>query len=170
MTNANTDIAGGHTSTVQNSGEASSLSTEENTPVFGGKFLKYVCPNDSIEVQVGKYTFSAVLDHDQDAHIDDDDVHNIDQTVTGCDDSGQAALLKARKAWSNDEWFYGSLSIEASYNGVRLGSHLACLGGIEVNYPGSDNAYLTQAANELLSEALVEATKLRMQMIEHLSE
>ena len=37
---------------------------------------------------------------------------------------------------------------------IIVDSTQASLWGIEANYPGSDNAYLTQVAQELLPEAL----------------
>ena len=46
------------------------------------------------------------------------------------------------------------------YNVLRRWLHIivdstqASLWGVEANYPGSDNAYLTEVANELLPEAL----------------
>ena len=45
-----------------------------------------------------------------------------------------------------------------------LTDHAASLWGIEANYPDSDNAYLSQVANELLSEAL-DAAKLERERL-----
>ena len=42
-------------------------------------------------------------------------------------------------------------------DGLTLDKFAASLWGIEANYPDSDNAYLSEVANELLSEALAEA-------------
>ena len=44
--------------------------------------------------------------------------------------------------------------LSVSLEGVTLDDHAASLWGVEANYPGSDNAYLTEVANELLPEAL----------------
>lgn len=77
--------------------------------------------------------------------------------VTGVDDEQHERLMKNRQAWFNDEWFYCTVVLSVSFNGVHLGDHLATLSGIEANYPGSDNAYLTEVANELLPEALQRA-------------
>ena len=63
-------------------------------------------------------------------------------------------MLDARKAWFNDEWFYCGIMLSVSYKGIVLDSNAASLWGIEANYPGSDNKYLTEIANELLPEAL----------------
>lgn len=65
------------------------------------------------------------------------------------------ADFKALKAWCNDEWSYCGIVVVATKNGITLGE--ASLWGVELNFPGSDNAYLTETANELLGEALDDA-------------
>ena len=62
--------------------------------------------------------------------------------------------FKVLRAWVQDEWWYVGVSLKVSRNGVTLAKHAASLWGIECNYPDSDNSYLTEVANELLSEAL----------------
>jgi len=47
--------------------------------------------------------------------------------------------------------------LSVAIDGLTLDDHAASLWGIEANYPDSDNAYLSEAANELLSEAIAEA-------------
>jgi hypothetical protein len=58
-------------------------------------------------------------------------------------------------AWERDEWWYVGIAVEITADGTPLGG--ASLWGIECNYPGSENLYLLQVANELLPEALDEA-------------
>lgn len=58
------------------------------------------------------------------------------------------------QAWREDEWFYCGIVLTVSRAGIILDDHAASLWGIEANYPDSDNAYLTDVANELLPEAL----------------
>ena len=58
------------------------------------------------------------------------------------------------EAWRGDEWFYCGIVLSVAFEGVTLDTHAASLWGIEANYPDSDNAYLTDVANELLPEAL----------------
>ena len=99
---------------------------------------------DSITSESG-YTAFIVYDHDY--NIDDDDVHNPDQSVTGCDDDQQEKLLIARRAWFNNEWFYCGIILKHP-EGYQVDS----LWGIEANYPGSDNSYLTEVATEMLNE------------------
>lgn len=67
--------------------------------------------------------------------------------------------FQALRAWCNDEWSYCGIVLSVAKSGVTLDEHAASLWGIERNYPGSDNAYLTEVANELLDEALDAAKK-----------
>ena len=129
--------------------------------MFKEKFDKYVCDGDSITVEKNGLIFTATIERDAVYHIDDDDSHNVDQSVTGCDARQQKRLLNARRAWFNDEWFYCGIVVSIKTNtGMVLNNHAASLWGIEANYPISDkNAYLTDVANELLQEAEEEAKK-----------
>jgi len=123
---------------------------------FTQKFENYACIGDSISVDIDGTTYTAYLEFDHDYNIDDDDMHNPDQSVTGCNEAQQTKLLAARQAWFDDEWFYCGVVIRAERDGWKK-DHLASLWGIECNYPESDNSYLTEVANELLSEAIAEA-------------
>ena len=78
-------------------------------------------------------------------------MHNLDPDVTGCDNAGMAHIIKVRKAWENDDWFYCGIVLSAERDGWTK-DHLASLWGIECNYPDSDNSYLLTVANELLAE------------------
>ncbi len=90
-------------------------------------------------------------------------------------------------AWRNDAWFYCGIVLSVSREGVTLCEHAASLWGPGrfsikwnpvdrrkrpifedlgkahsrlaqwANYPGADNSYLAEVANELLPEALAEA-------------
>ena len=66
----------------------------------------------------------------------------------------QAKAEAVMEAWRRDEWFYCGIVLSVALEGVELENHAASLWGIEANYPDSDNAYLTDVANELLPEAL----------------
>ncbi|MHA7857788.1 MAG: hypothetical protein ACX94D_06860 [Henriciella sp.] len=80
----------------------------------------------------------------------------------------QAKAEAVMEAWRKDEWFYCGIVLSVALEGVTLDGeagnekvqwtfslpNAASLWGIEANYPGSDNAYLTQVAQELLPEAL----------------
>ena len=139
------------------------------TNAYASKFDRYVCLGDTIEAQVDGYTFTATIEHDHDAHIDDDDIHNIDQTVTGCDDEQQERLLAARKAWQNNEWFFCRIVIGVSRNGIPLDDCAASLWGIEANHPESDNAYLTEVANDLIDDARHGAETARARVLSALT-
>jgi hypothetical protein len=132
------------------------------------KFGAFVCDGDTIETTAKEIKYVARIVHDQDSHIDDDDIHNVNQEVTGCNDEQQAKLLEARAAWFKDEWFYCGVVISASKAGISIDRHAASLWSIDANYPGSDNSYLTDVANELLEEARIEAEKRLDYMIRDL--
>lgn len=122
---------------------------------FPTPFSPHTYPGDFISVTVetpeGMVEYTARIEHDADYHIDSDDCHNPDQSVTGCNDEQQADLLAAREAWFRDEWFYCTIVLESDLYGWE-----DFLPGIECNYPGpwaDRNAHLTTVANELLEEA-----------------
>jgi hypothetical protein len=134
-------------------------STTQNR--FSSSFDSYVCEGDTISAEIDGFTIEARIVRDTDAHIDDDDSHNTDQNVTGCNWEQQRQLLNARAAWFNDRWFYCGVVLSVSKRGVLLNKNAASLWCIDANYPrtstSSDtepNAYLTQVANELIDEAL----------------
>jgi hypothetical protein len=60
------------------------------------------------------------------------------------------ADFKRLQAWCNGEWYYVSVVLSVSRNGIMLDDNAASLCGIE-----SDSGdYLTEVANELVDEAL----------------
>ena len=145
------------------------LNNKEGKTMFSTKFDSYVCAGDSITTEIDGVTYTATIVHDIDAHIDDDDSHNTDQGVTGCDDKQQARLLAAREAWFNNEWFFCGVMIGARKGDIEIYDNCASLWSVEANYPGSDNAYLTEVANELLPEAIEDAKKALADMVAKLT-
>ena len=135
------------------------------TAPFTTPFDSYACEGDTITGTLAGYDLTARIVRDDDHKIDDDDCHNPDQRVTGCDDEQQAKLLEARRAWFDDEWFYCGIVISVSRNGVLIDNHAASLWGIECNYPGGGNAYLLDIANELAGEAVERAEVERARMV-----
>lgn len=122
---------------------------------FKDKFKDYVCEGDTISVKIGGVVYTARIENDDCYSIDDDDCHNEDQSVTGCDDEQFAKLLEARKAYFRGEWFYCGIIISATLEGSPIFEYdLDSLWGIEVNYPGSNNDYLTEVANDMLPLAI----------------
>lgn len=123
-------------------------------PKFKTAFDSFACESDSITTHKNGFDITARIVRDDDTRIDDDDCHNPDRNVTGCDAKQQKKLLAARDAWFNDEWFYCGIVLEVSKAGIMLDSHAASLWGLECNYPESDNGYLLEVANDLLPEAV----------------
>ncbi|KCZ45793.1 hypothetical protein [Hyphomonas sp. CY54-11-8] len=66
----------------------------------------------------------------------------------------QAKAEAVMEAWRKGEWFYCGIVLSVERDGIEMDSHAASLWGVECNYPGTDNSYLTTVANELLPEAL----------------
>lgn len=66
---------------------------------------------------------------------------------------------KVLAAWKHDDWCYCGVVLAVSRNGVSLDSHASALWGLDMNYPGGDNSYLTECANELIDDALAEGRK-----------
>lgn len=130
---------------------------------FTKSFDAFVCHGDTTSVEHEGFRFTARIEHDPFAGIDDDDCHNPDQSVTGCNEHQQSRLLAAREAWKRNEWFYCGVTLHAEHlaTGATWDS-LASLWRIEANYPDSDNTYLTEVANELLAEA-VESLKSKLE-------
>lgn len=123
-------------------------------PKFNEGFDSFACEGDTITTHKNGFDIAARIVRDNDYQIDDDDCHNPDQKVTGCNAEQQKKLLAAREAWFNDEWFYCGIVLEVSKAGITLEDHAASLWGIECNYPVTDNSYLLEVANDLLPEAV----------------
>ena len=126
--------------------------TMTNFPkVFDG----YVCHGDTLQVEISGIVFTATIEHDLLAGIDDNDTYNPDQNVTGCNDQQQAQLMAVRSAYNRDEWFFCGIVLSARHKATgATWESLESLWRIEANYPGSYNTYLTEVANELLASAV----------------
>jgi hypothetical protein len=139
--------------------------------MFTKGFGEYVCDGDTITCVVetldGIFDITATVYHDADTGPPDE---NQDGFWPSRDpkDAGyvkpehyDAELEKAErvmKAWRNDEWHYCGVSVTVAKNGVELVEpYSVALWGIEMNYPGSDNSYLTDVANERIDEAMAQA-------------
>lgn len=121
------------------------------------KFDNYVVPGESITIEKDGRTYIARIEFDTDTHIDDTDMYSEDQAVTGCTDEEFVKLLAARKAWLNNEWYYVGVIVELVCETCGQArsdpDNSAALWGVEANYPDNDdNAYLTEVANDLISE------------------
>ena len=120
--------------------------------MFTKKFGKVAYVGDTVEFSKGNYRIVAKVENDGDYNIDDDDSHNPDQSVTGCDDEEQIKLLAAREAWNRDEWGYCGIVLSLWLGKIEVNDHIASLWGIELGYPGSDNAYLNEVSETLARE------------------
>jgi|TARA_R110000822_G_scaffold45056_2_gene120695 hypothetical protein len=112
-----------------------------NTNYFTETFDTHARHGDTTTTEVEGFTFTAHLTRDYDTtpmEFECYDVGEID-------------------SWKRDEWSFCNVVLTAARRGISLDTFSACLGGVEMNFPGSDNAYLTQVAGELLDEALPDA-------------
>jgi len=125
----------------------------QTAKAFETPFDTYVCEGDMITGTLNGYDLTARVERDYDTN----------PHVYDC------YTPEAVKAWKDDEWYYCGIVLSVSRNGVTVDDHAASLWGIECNYPGSDNAYLLEVANELTGEAVEQADKERARLIDALS-
>ncbi|MGC6499862.1 MAG: hypothetical protein ACON4C_06680 [Henriciella sp.] len=135
---------------------------------FTERFQTFVCEGDTITCEVAGFEVTAwiVRDDCPDAPDERQDGFwpSLYKDAPGFIGPGnnfrerfaqaQARAEAVMEAWRGDEWFYCGIVLSVAFEGIELESHATSLWGIEANYPDSDNAYLTDAANELLPEAL----------------
>ncbi|MGE0184056.1 MAG: hypothetical protein AB7F91_17365 [Parvularculaceae bacterium] len=69
-------------------------------------------------------------------------------------EEAQAKAEAIMAAWREGEWFYCGIVLSVAIDGIMLDQNAASLWGVEANYPGTDNDYLTDVAAELLPEAV----------------
>jgi len=135
---------------------------------FSQRFSDYVCEGDSIACEIDGFAIVARIVRDDcpdppDAR-QDGFWPSLVQDAPGFIGPGpnhrqrfakaQAETNAVMEAWRKDEWFYCGIVLSVSLDGVTLETHAASLWGVEANYPGSDNAFLTEVARELLPDAL----------------
>ncbi|PQA87682.1 hypothetical protein [Hyphococcus luteus] len=138
---------------------------------FTEKFGVFVCEGDAITCEVDGFDIAARILRDDSPDAPDERQDGFwpseyigDPGFIGPGPNWRQRLAEARTkaetimaAWREDEWFYCGIVLSVSREGVTLCEHAATLWGVEANYPGADNSYLTDVANELLPEALTEA-------------
>lgn len=116
-------------------------------------FNSYAMAGDFIAWESEGYTIRATLHNDTDTHVQGFDCYSQEEI----------------QAWKNDEWFYVGVVLSVSYNGIKLEDHAASLWGIDCNFPGGTNAYLSECALELQDEAIESAKVKHKQMIRALT-
>jgi len=135
---------------------------------FTERFGSFVCAGDTITCEADGFTIMAaiVLDDCADAPDQRQDGFwpSLYKDAPGFIGPGngfrerfakaQAEAEAVMEGWRKGDWFYCGIVLSVSLEGVTLDTQAASLWGIEANYPGSDNAYLTEVANDLLPEAL----------------
>ena len=135
---------------------------------FTERFNSFVYPGDTITCEVDGFTIMAaiVLDDCRDAPDQRQDgfwpsLYIGDPGFIGPGSGFRERFAKAQaeaeavmEGWRKGDWFYCGIVLSFTLEGVTLDAHAASLWGVEANYPRSDNAYLSEVANELLPEAL----------------
>ena len=135
---------------------------------FRERFDRYVCEGDSIACEIDGFRVTARIVRDDCPERPDQrqdgfwpSLYINDPGFIGPGNNFRERLAKAQAeaeavmdAWRKDEWFYCGIVLAIECEGVELDSTQASLWGIEANYPGSDNAYLSEVAGELLPDAL----------------
>ena len=135
---------------------------------FTERFCSFVCAGDTITCEADGFTVMAqiVLDDCRDAPHQRQDgfwpsLYIGDPGFIGPGNRFRERFAKAQaeaeavmEGWRKGDWFYCGIVLSVSLEGVTLDSHAASLWGVDANYPGSDNGYLTEVADELLPEAL----------------
>ena len=151
--------------------------------MFTQGFDKFVTCDDCIACNVDDYRIVATIydddccdapDQRQDGFwpsLDPEDAGFLGQGKTIEDwQLAKEQALTVMQAWMYGEWWYVGIVLSVRFKGVNLLPHATSLWGIEANYPGSDNSYLTQVANDLLPDAIVAAKRERKRLVSLLSE
>jgi hypothetical protein len=135
---------------------------------FTERFQSFLCEGDSLTCEIAGFEITARILRDDCTDAPDERQDgfwpSLYKDAPGFIGPGnnfrerfaqaQARAEAVMEAWRKDEWFYCGIVLSVAFEGVLLDDYAASLWGIEANYPDSDNAYLTDVANELLSEAL----------------
>ena len=148
---------------------------------FTERFRPFVCPGDVITCGAGPFTVLAQV-------VIDDCPDSPDQRQDGFWPSlyigapgfigpgpnhrqrfadAQAKAEAVMEGWRNRDWFYCGIVLSVSLEDVDLAQTGAALFGIEANYPGTDNSYLTDVANELLPESIAVARETLTRLAAH---
>lgn len=135
---------------------------------FSERFQSFVCEGDSIRCEAEGFEIVARIVRDDCPDAPDERQDGFwpseyigDPGFIGPGPNWRQRLAEAHAkaeavmtAWRHDEWFYCGVVISVSREEIVLCEHAASLWGVEANYPGTDNSYLGEVANELLPEAL----------------
>ncbi len=149
--------------------------------MFTSNFAAFVCPGDALTGEAGPFTVLAQI-------LPDDCLDAPDQRQDGfwpslyADAPGfigpgpnhrqrfaeaQAKAEAVMEGWRKVDWFYCGIVLSVFLECVELYRDTASLWGVEANYPGTDNSYLTGVANELLPEAVAAARETLVRLVSH---
>ena len=115
---------------------------ENNFP----SFPKYAGIGDKIQWVNGEFLLTATIHQDNDTKPEDLDCYHEDDILL----------------FNLDQWLYCGIVLSIEKNGIMIEDHAASLWGIKCNFPGADNSYLSEVAQELESKA-IEVGKAEMQ-------
>ena len=119
--------------------------------MFTKGFDKYACEGDTITCEHDGFTLVATIHRDSDAIPETDSAYALDKAIVD--------------AWYQDEWFYCGVAVTAYCDEIKLtGTYEHALWGIECNFPGSDNSYLRDVANDYIPDA-IESAKAKIRML-----
>jgi len=135
---------------------------------FSERFATFVCAGDTITCEVDGFIIMAAIVQDDcpDAPDQRNDgfwpsLYKDAPGFIGPGNGFRERFAKAQaeaeaviEAWRKGDWFYCGIVLSVTLEGVTLDTHAASLWGVEANYPGLDNVYLTEVASDLLPEAL----------------
>lgn len=149
--------------------------------MFTTRFASFVCTGDRITCEAGPFEVTARIAADDcpDAPDQRQDGFwpSLYKDAPGFIGPGpnhrqrfaeaQAHADAVMKGWRQGDWFYCGIVLSVSLEGVELVAHAASLWGLEANYPGTDNSYLSDTANELVPEALAAARDVLARLAAH---
>ena len=150
---------------------------------FDSAFAAYSCNGDTISATIDGFDVIARLEWCDSSHEAPDKADcgfwpSLDPKSDGYIGPKSKRTLarhmaharEVLEAWRTDEWWRVGVVLSVSRNGIELEDHAAALWGIECNYPTrgrrNPNAYLTEAANDLLPEALETGRRLLASLCE----
>ena len=109
-------------------------------------FPPYACVGDKIKWVVDGLLLTATIHSDDYSKPEDFEID----------------LPEVVQAWKNDEWFYCGIVISVEKQGIMIDENAASLWGVECNFDGRDNYYLSEVAQYLESEVVIRG-KVEMQ-------
>jgi hypothetical protein len=105
---------------------------------FAKDFDSYVFLGDSLHHQIGEFSIVARVEQDNDSRP-----HDYDECC-------YSPEMVAK--WESGDWFYCGIVVSVNVGDLEL--FQMSLWGVEANFGGDGNAYLTEIANEFLPQAV----------------